>query len=119
MVIPPESYWHALDLEPWCCWLFGSLALLAVAWIEVLRCAAAVCRGPAPSSHPGRRQLAPTPLTARSNEIIQPEAWSACWCSPLRWSWDGPLGASFLGVEHGFDVELVSSDRAWRTSARM
>ena len=30
----------------------------------------------------------PLPLAARSNEIIQPEAWSACWCNPLRGSRD-------------------------------
>lgn len=44
MMIPPESYWHALDLEPWCCWLFEPSALLAVAWIG----GTAVCCGCVP-----------------------------------------------------------------------
>lgn len=75
MMIPPESYWHALDLEPWCCWLFEPSALLAVAWIEVLRCAAAVCRGPAPSSHPGRKATgaySPSPQEATRLSSLRP-----------------------------------------------
>ena len=49
-VLPPEFYWRAPALEPWWCWLLGPSALRAVSGIEVLRCAATMCRWPAPPS---------------------------------------------------------------------
>ena len=50
MVFSPEFCWRAPALEPWWYWLLGPSALRAVSGIEVLRCAATMCRWPAPPS---------------------------------------------------------------------